>query len=328
MVFCDFHVEAGGGESKENAFIAVGGDEDTETVVQIMSRAARSINNEVRIRNCTKKDIEFWSGSLERAKFTRAGTETQRSRGSPVRWGSHAFTQYMIRARWKSDRKVIGRFLTDARSIINGPNHILYAYKEKSGLVLLNGSQFSEKFRYMDNSDNPFASRWDTMKNPDSHKVTAIIKCPIVQYIHHTFDVPMGSTYEHKYKHHFGWEKTSTEESTMTIKNTAELSSQFKYGDIFEFNGKLTRDEEHGFKSIDTDTVKVYKEEEHLTNYNNKGNSNHGYGAKTWRFTHFKAHVTVLGNKIDLPYDRIYEESEDRPADLGEYEVEIIKYEL
>mmetsp|Transcript_19263 Transcript_19263/g.21827 ORF Transcript_19263/g.21827 Transcript_19263/m.21827 type:complete len:325 (-) Transcript_19263:269-1243(-) len=324
MVFCDFHVEAGGGESKENAFIAVGGDEDTETVVQIMSRSAKSKNDEVRIRNCTKKDIEFWSGGLERAKFTRAGTLTQRGLGSPVR-DSRLLN---IQARWKSDRKVRGSFFTDARSIINGPNHILYAYKEKSGLVLLNGSQFSEKFRYMDNSDNPFASRWDTMKNPDSHKVTAIIKCPIVQYIHTTFDVPMGSTYEHKYKHHFGWEKTSTEESTMTIKNTAELSSQFKYGDIFEFNGKLTRDEEHGFKSIDTDTVKVYKEEEHLTNYNNKGNSNHGYGAKTWRFTHFKAHVTVLGNKIDLPYDRIYEESEDRPADLGEYEVEIIKYEL
>lgn len=126
MVFCDFHVEAGGEESKDNAFIAVGGDDDTETVGQIMSRSAKKKNDEVRIRNCTKNNIEFWKGMFETAKFTAAGQQTQRGRGTPVLWNSTGFAQYHIQARCKSDRNTKkGGFLTEVKDIRNGPNHIL-----------------------------------------------------------------------------------------------------------------------------------------------------------------------------------------------------------
>lgn len=126
MVFCDFHVEAGGGESKENAFVAVGDDDDTETVGQIMSRSARRKNDEVRIRNCTANDIDFWSGTFESPKFTAKGQETQRGRGSPVWWNSTGLATYHIRARCMSDKSTKrGHFLTEARHIRNGPNHIL-----------------------------------------------------------------------------------------------------------------------------------------------------------------------------------------------------------
>lgn len=180
----------------------------------------------------------------------------------------------------------------------------------------------------MDNSDNPYASKWDIMKNPDSHKVTEIIKCPVVRHVHKTFDVPMGSVFNHEYKESFGWERTSTKESIMTIKTTAELSSTFKYGDKFEFNAKYSREQEAGFKSFDSTAVNYKSEYAVTVTFDNTGASEYGYGARTWRFTHYKAYVNVLGNTIDLPYDRIYEDSEDHEYDLGEYEVEIIKYEL
>lgn len=181
----------------------------------------------------------------------------------------------------------------------------------------------------MDNSDNPYASRWDTMKNPDSHKVTEVIKCPIVRYIHRTFDVLMGTVRNHVYKESSGWERKSTEETTMTIKTTAELSSKFKYGDNFKFNAEYSREQQNGFERFNSTEV-MYKEEEEITmTIDNRGESEYGYGARTWRFTHYKAYVMVLGNRIDLAYDRIYEDSEGvGTADLGEYEVEVIKYEL
>lgn len=180
----------------------------------------------------------------------------------------------------------------------------------------------------MDNSDNPFASRWDTLKNPDSHKVTETIKCPIVRYIHDTFDVLKGSTFQHKWYESFGWERTSTEETTMTIKTTAELSSKFKHGEKFEFNAKYSREAQSGFKSFASENVEYKRGHERIMNIDNSGNA-YGYGDRTWRFTHYKAYVMILGNRIDVGYNRTYEDSEDHESgDLGEYEVEVIKYEL
>lgn len=125
MVFCDFHVEAGGGETKDDAFVAVEADDDTDLAGQIMSRSSRK-NDEVRIRNCTANDVEFWSGTFETAKFTAKGQETQRGRGTPVRWNSTGWAMYTITVRCKSDKKTKnGIFQTQASHIRNGPNHIL-----------------------------------------------------------------------------------------------------------------------------------------------------------------------------------------------------------